>query len=182
MPGRFRSFSFAVVVAAAALLGLGPAQASAAGTITVSVSGQGSVTGEGINCTQSGGPDCSQPYANNTYEDCDPERRPPCITISEPPYVELTAGSDSNGFVYDGFNGCDSVEGRVCGLVVDGDSGVTARFRDAQAPAVSAPTPASGIRSGTFTISATASDNAGVTRVEFRSGFTLLGSDTTAPY
>ena len=122
MPGRFRSFSFAVVVAAAALLGLGPAQASAAGTITVSVSGLGSVTGEGINCTQSGAPDCSQSYANNTYEDCDPERRPPCIIISEPPVVELTAGSDSNGFIYDGFTGCDTVEGRVCGVVVDGDA------------------------------------------------------------
>ena len=32
--------------------------AAAAGTVTVSVSGQGSVTGAGINCTQTGGPDC----------------------------------------------------------------------------------------------------------------------------
>jgi hypothetical protein len=35
---------------------------------------------------------------------------------------------------------------------------------------------------GTVTVSASASDNVGVTKVEFYAGSTLLGSDTTAPY
>ncbi|WPB73765.1 Ig-like domain-containing protein [Archangium violaceum] len=47
--------------------------------------------------------------------------------------------------------------------------------------AVSAPAQNSWLR-GTVQVSASASDNLGVTRVEFLAGTTLLGTDTTAPY
>ncbi len=64
-------------------MGVQSAVAQASGTVTVTVTGQGSATGEGIDCTQTGGPDCVESYPDDSYEDCDPERRPPCITISE---------------------------------------------------------------------------------------------------
>ncbi len=54
---------------------------------------------------------------------------------------------------------------------------------DTQAPTVSMTSPNSGsIVSGTVTLSATASDNVGVTSVEFYQGTTLLGNDSTNPY
>ena len=52
---------------------------------------------------------------------------------------------------------------------------------DTQAPSVSLTAPANGATvSGTVAVSATATDNVGVTRVEFYRGTTLLGTDTTA--
>ncbi len=54
---------------------------------------------------------------------------------------------------------------------------------DATAPTASLTAPTAGSRlSGTTTISATASDNVGVTKVEFYVDGMLKGSDTTAPY
>jgi len=54
---------------------------------------------------------------------------------------------------------------------------------DTTAPSTSITSPAGGATlSGTSTISANASDNVGVSKVEFYSGTTLLGSDTTSPY
>jgi uncharacterized membrane protein YtjA (UPF0391 family) len=54
---------------------------------------------------------------------------------------------------------------------------------DAQPPAATLTAPSAGAAlTGTVTLSATASDDFGVTRVEFFDGATLLGSDTTAPY
>ncbi|MCY1078976.1 Ig-like domain-containing protein [Archangium lansingense] len=51
------------------------------------------------------------------------------------------------------------------------------------APTVSLTAPAAGATvSGTVTLSATASDNVGVAKVEFYEGSTLLGSDTTSPF
>ena len=91
-----------VAVLALLILVLTPTPAHAAGTVTVMVVGQGNASGPGIACTASGGPDCSEPYADTTYQDCDPDRKPPCITITEPQYVELTAGADANGYVYTG--------------------------------------------------------------------------------
>lgn len=165
-----------------ALLLLAPG-ALAAGTVTVAVTGQGSATGDGINCTQTGGPDCSESYADDTYQDCDPDRRPPCFTVSESPYREFTAGTGANGFVYDGWLGCDSVTGRVCGLTVETSTTITARFRDAQAPSVAAPAPSSGVQRGTISLAASATDNSGtVQRVDFRVRGVLVGSDSSAPF
>ncbi|KFE72344.1 S8 family serine peptidase [Hyalangium minutum] len=54
---------------------------------------------------------------------------------------------------------------------------------DTTAPSTSITSPAGGATlGGTATISASASDNVGVTKVEFYSGTTLLGSDTSSPY
>ena len=54
---------------------------------------------------------------------------------------------------------------------------------DTIAPAVSISSPAAGVTlSGTATINATASDNMGVTKVDFYYGTMLIASDTTSPY
>ncbi|OJT26916.1 hypothetical protein BO221_02585 [Archangium sp. Cb G35] len=56
-------------------------------------------------------------------------------------------------------------------------------FNDVTAPTVSLTAPTAGATvSGTATLSASASDNIGVTRVEFYDGTTLVGTDTAAPY
>lgn len=155
---------------------LGAAEANASGTVTVAVAGKGDVTGDGIDCDESGGPDCSQFYAN--VQECDPEIG--CFFV--PPDVDLTAGPDRNGYVFDSWTGCDAVDARVCWMTVTASRSVTASFRDAQAPSVSGVTP-SGVRRGTIALAASASDNSGaVQRVEFRVRGTLVGSDTTAPY
>ena len=161
---------------------IGPANALADGTLTVSVVGQGSVSGEGIDCTQSGGPDCSQFYNDISYQECDPERRPPCFTITEPPLVEVTAGPDSNGFSFSGWQGCDGMEGRTCSSTITDDRGVTASYVDVQAPSVSGLSPSNGAHGGTFALSASTSDNAGVAKVEFRVRGALVGTDTSAPF
>jgi hypothetical protein len=60
---------------------------------------------------------------------------------------------------------------------------VTGGSSDTTAPTVSITAPTAGATvSGTTTISATASDNVGVTSVGFYVGTTLLGSDTSSPY
>jgi subtilisin family serine protease len=54
---------------------------------------------------------------------------------------------------------------------------------DTTAPTTSLTAPLSGSTlSGTVTLSASAADNVGVSKVEFFSGTTLIGTDTTAPY
>ncbi|WP_239470209.1 Ig-like domain-containing protein [Archangium violaceum] len=54
---------------------------------------------------------------------------------------------------------------------------------DLISPTVSLTAPAAGATvSGTLTLSASASDNVGVTKVEFYDGSTLLGSDSSSPY
>ncbi|PTL81261.1 Ig-like domain-containing protein [Vitiosangium sp. GDMCC 1.1324] len=54
---------------------------------------------------------------------------------------------------------------------------------DKSPPSVALTAPASGATvSGTVTLSATASDNVGVTKVEFYDGATLLGYDASSPY
>ncbi len=54
---------------------------------------------------------------------------------------------------------------------------------DTTAPTTSISSPSSGSTvSGTTTISASASDNVGVTKVEFYAGSSLIGTDTSAPY
>jgi hypothetical protein len=54
---------------------------------------------------------------------------------------------------------------------------------DVTAPSVSFSAPASGATvSGSITVSATASDNVGVSSVQFKVGNTVIGTDTTSPY
>lgn len=59
----------------------------------------------------------------------------------------------------------------------------TSVVKDTTAPSVSLTSPASGATlSGTAAVSATASDNIGVTKVEFYAGSTLLGATNISPY
>ncbi len=54
---------------------------------------------------------------------------------------------------------------------------------DTTAPATAMTSPSTGATlTGTVTVSANASDNVGVSRVDFYAGATLIGSDSTAPY
>ncbi len=54
---------------------------------------------------------------------------------------------------------------------------------DAEAPVTALTSPAAGTTlSGTVTLTASASDNTAVTKVEFYDGTTLIGTDTSAPY
>src|SRR5687768_9488628 len=115
---------------------LSPTPAYAAGTVSVAVQGQGTVTGDGIDCTQSGGPDCSEFYPN-APEECIGD--PPHQTCFDPPPTrELTAAPGSNGFVFSSFQGCDSVNvnDRTCSVTVTSNRSVTAVYSDAQAPTV----------------------------------------------
>jgi hypothetical protein len=170
-------------VVAAVLVLAAASSASAAGTVTVAVTGQGSATGTGINCNQSGGPDCSETYANGSHQECDSSLKPPCHTVVDFPFETFTAGPDSNGFVFDGWSGCDSVSNRVCSLEVTADTVLVAAFRDAQAPTVPTPSPGSGVQRGTITLSTAPTDNSGtINRVEFRVRGVLVATDTTAPY
>jgi hypothetical protein len=60
---------------------------------------------------------------------------------------------------------------------------VTVANADLIAPTVALTTPVTGAAvSGTITLAATASDNSGLSRVDFYQGSTLIGSDTTSPY
>ena len=175
-----------VAVVAMALIPLGTGlafqPAAASGTVTVSVQGQGSVTAEGINCTQSGGPDCSEFY--ESVEECIetiPGKPPICTRV--PPTVVLTAGPDSNGYVFDSWTGCDSVDGRECAVTVADNVNPIARFRDAAGPSLSDLSPAGGIHSRFIPLSVSASDNSGtVTKVEFQVRSTVVVTDTVAPY
>ena len=184
--GKAWILAFVVALASMLLVGiltLGANPAFASGTVSVAVAGKGDATGTGINCTESGGPDCSEFYADTTYQECDPELKPPCHTVTEPPFVELTAGADRSGYVFDRWTGCDVVSLRTCELTVTDSRGVSARFRDAQAPQISSLSPGSGAQRGTITLSANASDNSGaVSRVEFRVRGALVATDATAPY
>lgn len=158
--------------------------ALAEGTVTVRIQGQGDASGPGIDCNQTGGPDCSELYFDNIVRECaDPDDPRTCFNTREPQTVDLFAGSDRNGFQFGGWTGCDPPpSGRTCTVTVTADKLLTAEFTDVQAPSVSAPTPSSGVRKGTVVLAASASDNAGVIRVEFYNGGTQLGQDTSAPY
>ena len=157
-----------------------PTPAYAAGTVTVSVQGFGTVTGDGINCTETGAPDCSQFYQDE--QECDPELKPPCFDV--PPSVLLTAGVGSNGYSFAGFGSgdCDETSGSECMLTVGSDRSVTAIYIDTQNPTVGLTGPLEPAVRGTFTMTANAADNSGVQRVEFRINGALVGQDTTAPY
>ncbi len=167
-----------VVTTLVAVVALG-GPAAAAGTVTVTVQGPGVVTGDGINCTQGGGPDCSQLYED--VQVCDPELKPPCH--DETPEVVLTAGPDSGGFTFVGFTGaCTSASGRTCTITVNSSKNVTAVFADTSAPTVSLTSPANGAKVGaSLSLAATAGDNVGISRVDFFVGG-VVKATTSGPY
>ena len=170
-----------------ALSMLGAASAEADATLTVSVVGKGDVTGPngdgsdtGINCNETGGPDCSEFYP----DECETNPDPPPPQFCTAQTVELTAGPDRNGYVFDSWSAnCSPVTARTCEVTMLTSRTVTATFRDNAGPSVTGLTPSGGFRRGTINLAANANDNSGtVDRVEFRVRGVLRGTDTSAPY
>jgi subtilisin family serine protease len=99
---------------------------------------------------------------------------------SSPPF---TYSWDSRS-VSNGAHSLSVIAFDAVGLSSSGGSAVTVTVdNDWIPPTVSLTAPAAGATvTGSVTVSATASDNVGVTKVEFYDGATLVGSDTTSPY
>src|SRR5689334_4628938 len=85
-----------VSYAVAAVATSGPAAAS--GVVTVTIQGKGTVTGDGIACSEVAGSDCSESYSDT--QECDPDLKPPCHDVQ--PEVTLTAAADRDGFTFVG--------------------------------------------------------------------------------
>jgi hypothetical protein len=164
--------AFALLLSALVTVVALSSPAAAEGTVTVNVTGQGSVTGDGINCNQSGG-DCSEPY----FDECTDPPQPVCI----PPQIELTAAGD-NGFALDYFTGCTSTNGAVCSVTVTSPRTVTVVFRDNVPPTVVLTSPGPAPVRGAVNLTASSTDNVGVNRVEFRVRGVTVATDSTAPY
>jgi Bacterial Ig domain/Divergent InlB B-repeat domain len=151
--------------------------ARAAGTLTVNktpIANAGTVTGSGINC----GPDCTQFYSNV----CEPNPAPPPACFFLPPDVDLTASTNA-GFQFQSWTGCDSASGTSCTMTMTTNKTLTANYQDVQDPIASLTGPDSGaVVSGVVNLTATASDNWGIDRVDFRINGNLVGTDGTEPY
>lgn len=171
---------FALIFVALFCLIAAPALAS--GTLQVGVSGPGTVTGTGINCVRA-------VNAAGTTGDCTEyfEDKKVCVLVDGKLECELVAQGTAlkatpagSGFVFDGWSGdCTS---RTCSVALDGDLSVTANFRDEAPPSVALSGIASGaVLRGSVTLSATASDNASVSRVVFAIGGTTI-VDEQPPY
>ena len=179
---RMRAFAGRGVAVGAVVLacaGWGAAEAGAQ-TLTVSkVPNQpgllvGTVTSDppGIDCGEA----CAAEFPPEEGPACDPP--PPCFPI--PQFVELTA-TGANGFVFDGWSGdCTGVT-TPCLVTMNISKQVTAHFRDAQKPFISLDPITSPTRQD-LVVHASASDNAAVSRVEFRVNGQLQATDTTPPY
>jgi hypothetical protein len=122
---------------------------------------QGTVTSAptGINCPT----DCTQSYLEDTE-------------------VTLTASSGPGGFS-PSWTGCDSVTSSQCHVTMSEAKSVTLTWVDTTDPTVTLTQPAStGLVRGTIQLAATASDNAGIARVDFSVGGGAPFSDSLAPY
>jgi predicted phage tail protein len=171
----------AYLVAAVAL----SAPAAADGTVTVLVQGKGTVTGDGINCSEAAGSDCSGAFADEIVcprpTRANPGVPPPgCTQI--PAIATLTAQPDRDGFAFDHFEGCVASV-RTCHVPVNGDKTITAVFTDVTPPSVTLTSPTDGaVVGGTVTFGANASDNDRIDHVAFFVGGGVVASDNGAPY
>ncbi|MFA6433994.1 MAG: Ig-like domain-containing protein, partial [Elusimicrobiales bacterium] len=127
-------------------------------TVTKSGTGAGTVSGGGINC----GAACSASFSSGEV-----------ATLS----TAAAAGS-----TFTGWSGACSGMGH-CAVTMNSDAAVNAVFTDTAAPTVSVTAPTAGATvSGTIGVTASASDNVGVSRVDFYVDGSLQGSDTSSPY
>jgi hypothetical protein len=138
-----------------------PAEAQAVpGTLRVEIQGEGRVTGPGVDCTAT----CSVPADRG----------------------RALKAADRPGYTFSNWLGCRAGTGGTSpDCFVDAYAPVVtaiATFRDVQAPSVALAEPPSGPRRGVVGLAATASDNAGVSRVEFRVRGATVGSDGAAPF
>ena len=129
--------------------------------LTTSVSGSGSVSGLGINC----GTDCKEVFATGTP-----------VTLTATPAL---------GYKFSKWQGgsCNS-SGNPCSFTINSTTNITAIFvPDTTPPTVSLTSPTLGqTRMDAINFAAQASDDVGVTKVEFYANTTLLGTVTSAPY
>jgi Big-like domain-containing protein len=95
----------------------------------------------------------------------------------------LTASGGPNGFSPN-WTGCGSVASAACQVTLDQDRDVALAWLDTTDPVLNtlSVTNAAGKVGAVAQTSATASDNAGVARVEWFLGASLVATDTTAPY
>ena len=180
--GAFSKQLGLAVVLAVAAFAVPTSVASASGTLTVSITGAGAVEGEGIRCLRDVGDkdvsgDCSQAYTDT--RECDPERKPPCIDIEA---FAVVSADPAPGFAFDRWTGACAAEGATCSIGMPRSQATTAIFRDATNPSVTLGSPGAGPLAGTMSLSATASDNVGVDRVEFKVRGVVVATDTTAPF
>jgi hypothetical protein len=108
--------------------------------------------------------------------DCDASRKPPCIRI---PALGSVMAAATNGFTFDHWSGACSGTSTTCLLAMSTDRSVTAVFSDTTNPTVDVTSPTTG--RGNLTVTATAGDNAAVSRVDFVLNGTTI-SDSSAPY
>lgn len=145
-------------------------------TLTVTPPTQGRVGEDGglVSCG-AGSADCT--HSVEYTRDCDfgvcGDPSPAYVTLS------LTANSGPSGFS-PVWTGCTPQAGNRCDVTLDDDRTVSLSWADTTDPSVNLVPPA---RSGPSTVmTASASDNAGVSRVEFRVDGVLRGTDTSAPF
>ena len=175
------SIASRLVVCLIALFAVTAAPAMAAGTVQVGVSGAGKVTAPGIDCLRvvngSTAGDCSEDYAN-VRECFDGPIKPICLFV--PPTISFSAVGSAAGFAFDGWTGDCADQGAVCTLEIVSNVRMTAVFKDVQDPGVSLTHPGALLR-GAVTLTANASDNAGIARVDFTLGGVTV-SDAVAPF
>jgi hypothetical protein len=164
-----------VVLLSLATLACVPSAAQAGGVLTVGVQGQGDVAGPGVSCSHEGG-DCGQLVIDDRYCPQQPIPLPDmpapveeerCVNI--PNSISVTAVDRAGtGFGFSGWDGCDSVSGPTCHVFMTDSRNVTVRFADRQGPGVSLLEPApDATRRGLLNLRATASDNVGISRIEY---------------
>jgi hypothetical protein len=157
--------------------------AHATGTLTVAVQGPGRATASGIDCSDAGG-DCSQSfYSQLICEDPPvPGSKPFCYM--QHPYIRVTAQARLPGVAFVRWEGCDAAAydgGLSCPIGMTQDRTLRAYFVDDTGPAVQLLEPSQdAARRGRMTLRASASDNVGVTGIEYFVRGTQVGS-TTAP-
>jgi hypothetical protein len=144
--------------------------AHATGTLTVAVQGPGRATASGIDCSDAGG-DCSQSfYSQLICEDPPvPGSKPFCYM--QHPYIRVTAQPRLPGIAFVRWEGCDAAAydgGLSCPIGITQDRTLRAYFVDDTGPAVQLVEPAQeATRRGQLRIRASASDNVGVTAVQY---------------
>ncbi len=179
--GAFSKQLGLAVVLAVAAFAVPTSVAHATGTLTVSITGAGAVEGDGIKCGRTVGGsttgDCTQLYSDE--QDCDPERKPPCINI---PAFAVVSADAAPGFAFDHWTGACAAEAATCSISMPRNLSTTAVFRDAASPAVALGQPGAGPIVGTMNLSANATDNVAIDRVEFKVRGVLVATDTSAPF
>jgi len=150
-------------------------------TLTVSSPSQGTVTSSpaGISCPATCSHDESHSVTCDTVADCPTDADMPWETYT------LTASNGPSGYS-PSWSGCDSVSAGQCSVKLDVNTTVTLSWMDTTNPSVTLGiTRVDGKVGPTPAVSATATDNAGVARVDWFAGPTAVTpvlTDTTAPY